>query len=98
VIDPDHLAVRAPAVTLTARRIAALLLEADVATRLQRAIVPAAIVGRACDGADAARSGTSILVGIDGKIGAASAIHPDASAVKAPAEALVASRVAALLQ
>src|SRR6185369_13143177 len=58
----------------------------------------AAAVGGAGDSAGTARGRPSLLVVIDGKIGAAATVHPDASAVKSPAVALVTGRVAALLQ
>jgi len=58
----------------------------------------AAVVGGAGESAGTARGRPSVLVVIDGKIGAAAAVHPDASAVKSPAVALVAGRVATLLQ
>jgi len=98
VVHPDHLTVRAPAVSFPAGRVATLLLQPYAPARIDGAVVPPAVVGRTRDGADAARSRASILVGINGKVGAAAAVHPDASAVKTPAIALVANRVAAFLQ
>src|SRR6185436_19809585 len=58
----------------------------------------AAVVGGAGESAGTARGRPSVLVVIDGKIGAAAAVHPDAATVKSPAVALIAGRVAALLQ
>ena len=98
MIDPDAPAIRAPTVAFAAGRLAALLHQANPAPApISIAVMPVAIIGRAGDGANAARGGPTVLVGINGKICPAAAINPDSPTVKTPAVALVARRLAALL-
>lgn len=96
VVDPNTSAIRTPAVAFLAGRIATLASESHATSNVCFTIVPTAIVRRAGDSVTA--SWTAVLVCIYREVRPASVVDPDSSAIRTPAIAFLAGRLAALLE
>src|SRR5882757_1668123 len=101
-VYPDATTIVSPAIALGASCIAALAHHLNAAAGVGCTIVSSAIVRRARDGlatawtiARAARTAGTIPI-TDDKVGAATAIDPDAAAIESPGGTLDATRIAAL--